>query len=585
MPHNSNEEKQLKIWKNRIAWSRHSAMGLHQGWERAVKLFEARKENEQDIKVPFLFSTFSTRLPALFSTMPKIAAIPKTPGDIDNANLVEKIVEDIADRTDFHNEIFQAVYSSVLLGVGFVKLGFSSDIEEIPSFSNGILSLMEVFPFTSARAEKSFREQETLTKEIVTNETVWVDYVKATDIFLDPEAEKFESCKFVIHRILLSRDEFKERFGNTRVSGVKRVNIDAKAGLAKYLEEQDTERYELFEVWDKLNRKRLVVAEGCDKFLEYEDWPHKLLDYPFEVLSLTPKLDSIYGINELLLLEDASHIINDMTAIQEDNAQRAQNGLMYDEGAMDDEQAGEFFDAGNKKAVKVRDVSRITSYQTPPVPSETYRVKADMERQITETAHISANIRQSTVQGKQTATEIQTTVNAGNVLTQFKVRRIEMFIERIVRKLIALVKQYYEYPQIVKVDGALGSPSSFIEWVGSDIGEYTFEVKAGSAAFKDESLKLQQTMQFFGQIMGLVGSPALSNPAPLIQELLVKIGDMQGINSAIIRQAFSDPTSQMNGSLPSQHGGPVPVLSPEQTSMNIKTPNIATPTVNNKRGL
>lgn len=575
--------EKFETWKSRIEWSKKRVEALKEEWKRAVMLFESAKNGQDTIKVPFLFSVFSTQLPALFSSLPKIKATAKLPSDLDSADLIERIIEDIADRTHLYDEVFETVYSSLLLGIGFVKVGYSSKVEEVEKTEEEVVrDFFAKHPHgTEEEFKKFIKTRKNLTEEVITDEGVFVDYVKANDILLDPEAEKLESCRFIAHRVLLTKDEFRERFLNKEIdeASVKRIPISSEEekALGDYVNDADAERYELFEIWDKPNRRYMVIAEGYEGFLEDKPWPYDLTDYPFEALVLSPKLGSIYGINEILMHETASKVIDDMTSRQEDNAQRVKSILAYEKGAIDDDQLEKLTSPGENKAIEVNDLARILLIQTPPIPQETYAVKDDMKRQIEETTHISAQVRQTSTLGAQTATEIQAITQAGNVLTYFKIRRIEQFIENVVRKLVALVKQYYDQPKLVRIDDRFGLHPFFVRWIGKDIGEYTFSVRAGSVAYQDSNIRLQQAMQFLGQVMQLRNF--LPNPQPLVEELLLRIGNAQGINPETVKQTFKNALSNQqmtegefqtleipNNPMPS------PVAAPEETAPKIQTP-------------
>jgi len=568
------KSKDLGKWQQRISISKKRVEKLKKDWRRAIKLYEMHKENPNDVKVPFLFSTFSAQLPALFAVLPKIAALAKTPGDMSNAFVIEQAVMDIAEKAHLYDEVLESVYSSLLLGIGFVKVGYFANTQKTEKTDDELFSeFCDQCPEGKHGDFEKFKKG-AISEEIITDDGVFVDYVKASDIFLDPEATKFESCKFIVHRILLSKNEFKSRFGaiNIDKTNIKRASMsdDDKKEFGEYLQGADSERYEVFEVWDKPNRRYLVIANGHDDFLVDEPWPFEMSDYPFEAIVLSPKLNSIYGINEILMHETPSKVIDDMTARQEDNAQRVKAILAYEKGAVDDDQLEKLESPGENKVIEVNDVSRIMLMQTPSIPQETYAVKEDMKQQIAETSFISASVNQTA----QTATEIQALSQAGNVLTYFKMRRIERFIENIVRKLISLVKQYYDQPKLVRTDDKFSAQPYFRNWTGTDIGEYTFTVRAGSVAYQDTNIRLQQAMQFLGQIMQLQN--VLPNPKPLIEELLQRIGDSQGINPQKIRQAFEAPPEsrpEQNVVDPTQNQIlPPNVPTPEQTAPKIQIP-------------
>ena len=597
------KKDELKKWKNRISWAINDSEARREREKRAVELYEAQKDDRvrEDgttmPTVPIIYSIFATMLPALFSSMPKVKASPRTPEDINKSELVESILKDIFERTNIYQEIQHVVLSAIIKGTGFIKMGFKAETEETPKAEDEIFKLFEKqFPEGLDEDFEKFKEEKVnLIDEIITNEGVWVKYVTNNKIYLDPEAKDLESCNFVIHKLLYTKEEFKRQFGNVQLdkTHIEKVSIEddekktSKHKNSSFLKSEDSNRFKLYEIWSKQDRKRMVIAEGHDKFLESSDWPHQLADYPFEVLAPAPKPDSVYGMEVLLMLEDAARINNEMVDKQEDNAQRATSGTFMEPKAMSEDQQERYENPGAKKLVEVDDINRIKDFITPPVPQETYQVSGEMRRIMEETAHVSAQTRQTSEKGKQTATEIDATVQAGDVLTFFKIREIERFIERITKKVMALVKEWYTQPQLVKIEGSFGQPPVWQEWTGGDIGEFVFTVKAGSAAHQDTAVKLQQKMQYLGQVVNLI--QFFPNPQPLIQTLLTEIGDLQDINSEAIAQAFQAPQQQVSqaSGLPAAlvgaggAGNPsVPnVPTPEQTAPAVNAPRIPAPTI------
>ena len=164
----------------------------------------------------------------------------------------------------------------------------------------------------------------------------------------------------------------------------------------------------------------------------------------------------------------------------------------------------------------------------------------------------------------------------------------ERMIEIMTSKIIALIKEYYDQPQLIKIDGKFGSPPMWIEWTGSDIGEYTFKVRVGSALHQNSAIKMQQKMQYLQLVMQFAQSGIIPNPQVIIQSLLTEIGDLQGINPEVIDQAFEQQQipAGIPGEVPGQ-GGPAggpgvsPVPSPEQTAPGEPGVNTPSPTANN----
>lgn len=594
------KEEDLKKWKNRIVWAERSIKERKDRWERAVGLYVPREdgllnEDGKGVKVPFIYSIFATMLPSLFSAMPKVKAKPLKEEDVGKAILVESIVEDIFRKTKIYDEIRDVVLSSIIKGTGILKIGFKADIVSKEKTPEDILAAFKLQGNSDDSSFAKFKEDKgNLIDQIITEEGVWVKYIPNEFFFMEPGALTLESCKFVVHKVFLSQEEFKKKYKvSINESTLETVSVDEDGDkkLGSFLSGSDSKRCKVFEIWSKEDKKMYVVGEGYDKFLAEIDWPHDSKQYPFELLALAPDLESAYGVEVLLMLEDAANINNDMVAKQEDNAQRSSSGIFISPGAMDSEQKEAYETPGAKKVIEIENMNMIKEFMTPPVPPETYQVAGEMKKIMQETAHVSASVRQTTAKGKQTATEIQATTQASNVLTFYKVREIERFIENMTTKIIALVRQYYDQSQVTKIVGQAGNQDEWMSWVGGEIGSHSFSVKAGSAAHKDTQVEMQQKMQFLGQVMQLI--QFLPNPKALIESLLTEIGSLQGINPELVREAFI-PQQQvqpppgmegmLSGGLPGGGGGGSvpPVPSPKKTAQGVINPPPGVMNVSNR---
>jgi hypothetical protein len=517
----------FKKWQGRLTRARAVMRPKRKRWKKSIGLYEAERHDDEEMQIPYLFSVLSTRLPTLFAHMPKINAIAYSDADIPYAAIMERIIEEIADETDMYTELFWAIYSALVTDIGFVKIGYSSTIDEY-----------KIQPYEETKTSVIF-------DEYVTQQGVWTEYVKNEDMILDPEAKRFESCEYMIHRLVYTKNEFENNFGKIDVSnsGIVRSDLETDRD-SRFRDDKELDRYEVFEIWDKPGRRRMVISEGHDGFLQDEPWPYRYMEgYPFEAIVLSPKLDSIEGINETLLMSDPSKLINRMISMQEENAETASNITLYEEDAMDKDDVSNFAEPAARKLVKVNDINRIKNIQLPPVPPEIYAFQKQMERLIEGTSHVSAQARQVKEKGRQTAREIAEISQAGNILTQFKNRQIERFVERVVKKEMALVKQYDDIPKKVRhIQG--GIPIDLL-WTGTELGKYKYKVRVGSAAHRDKEVGLYKTMQALEQLGKFANTPIVPNHLPLTQHLLRNMFDLLDISPEIVDRAFEVPTDKM----------------------------------------
>ncbi len=556
------KKTEVAKWQERINLAKKEREPRLDMWKKSVELYEADDSLVADgeLQEPFVFSILSTALSALFSQMPRFSAIPMAERDLDKSDLVEAILRDVIIRTDLEEDIKKVVFSALVMGTGFAKVGFKVDTKDVQEGT----------------------ELEPLTKEIVTEELVWVEHIRNDRILIDPEAEKFESAKYVVHIIPFTREEFEKKYGKGLVKEESFIGPLIMTDLKNGIISEDLDRIKVYEIWDKPKRERIVIAEGGDKILERFPWAEKMTRYPFEILSLIPKEGSIYGFNDVYLFRHMATVINDMLNKQEDSAQKAKSGIITGKGALDDPEKDAFKNAGTNFVVEANNADEITPIQTPPLPQETFVLRQEMKSLGAEIFKVSAQQRQASQPGEQTATEVNAIAQAGNLLTADKARSVERFIERLISKVVIYVKEFYTIPRTARVTSDAKDVITFQEWQGSDLGEYAFEVVVGSAKFQNEGLQNQQIMQALQMIQGFstpapTGGAIIKNPEALIKPLLKKAFTNFDIPQESINKAFEAPQQLgLEGTGVPQDAGGVPaggnlpsVPTPNQTAPSL----------------
>lgn len=517
------KESNFKIWKNRIKWAENLNKARRKDWEKAVVLYEAIKKNQDDYKIPELFSVISTQLPSLFSDIPRIIATPATPEGANDAILVEKIIEKQLELADVLEELQRAVTSAIVKDGGFVKVGVITDFVDGP-VDNG----------QSQKVPKGHK--------------IYIDYIPSFRAIVDPDAESFEASKFFAHILILDEDEYIESFGKNAFKAAKPMVVNTAAKFPgcgnvfvgadkEFLDTSDSKRFAVYEVWDAVKKRVLVFGENGKDFLTDNPWPKGFDSIPVAMLTLSIKDSSIYSVAEVLMLEDASNGIDDVSSYRKDSAESAQSGFLYPPGAAEDEQLTSLMAPGIKKAVEVNLPRDFIPYELPSAPRETFDIINEFKQTIQSTAHVSATVRQIKEPGKKTATEVDAMVQAANILTAYKIKRVEAWFERIVRKLVPMIREHFTVPSSVRVKELTGV--AWYEWTGEVFGEYSLKVETGTSAFQNITQQLQQSMQVLAQVEN--NKEHIPNPKVIVEEMLKKQFKLLNVGVEIVDRAFEPP--------------------------------------------
>ena len=297
--------------------------------------------------------------------------------------------------------------------------------------------------------------------------------------------------------------------------------------------------------------------------------------YPFEDLSIIPRHDSIEGLSLLHMGKPDIDIINIVTQKQIDDVLRAKQYTTYVKGALDEDQLEKMNDAGNKEAVEVNDNDGIRERVTAPFPPDHYQLREESQRRFESAARVSAAQRQSQPDRKETATFHGIQAQSAGTLHNFYQRRIERFVEKLTEKIISLVKQFYDEDNFTYIADMEELSEDFLRWQGSDIGEYTFHVKAGSASLQDTGQKLQQLMQSLDVIMKAIPMGLIPNPPLLVKDTLMAILELQGRDPETVKKAFEAQTPPPGAvsNVPTP-GGPASGQSPKAPIPGVPPTNV-----------
>jgi hypothetical protein len=140
----------------------------------------------------------------------------------------------------------------------------------------------------------------TVTKEELTKVCTDIVPIPFSDILHTPNAQSWCDVKTIAFKLWLSRAEFAEKFGSDKL---ERYSFGAKESdnsdsVTKNEAQADTiakvtEGIEVWEIWDKPDKKVMYLAKGGVEFLDVLDDPYELRDFfpcaPFIIGTKPPK--------------------------------------------------------------------------------------------------------------------------------------------------------------------------------------------------------------------------------------------------------------------------------------------------------
>lgn len=570
--------KPLKLWKMRIDGAAAKSKDRFEVEEKMVKIYNAEHREGDTFVLPTAFTYLSAAIPKLFYRMPKMRVRAKSIDNAQYADIMESVLEYVWKKANIYDRIFEAVQSAEIKTCGFVKVGISVETEE------------------------EFDDGGEVIGENTTAQNIWVKYVENKYILIDPDAKNFEQAAWLCHIIEMAEEEFDERYSGhkdfkkikesaqestetnqeTDGTGYTVVNGAIREDGLDGNSDPDSVKYVVYEVWDRREDKRFVVVKGYDKFVEEDVNPMPFEGFPFAMLVLRPAIDTLYPKPALKLFEAPIDVVDNMIDKQEKNVDGSKSLVIYRKTAFSEDEVETIINAedgayiGVERTIEDGDIRVIT---TSPSSPETYKIRDDMLSFVREGLHISTE----DVQGKgktQTATEVAERSQKGRILTGFKTSKIDAFTLEIIEMVMALVGEFYDHEELIKVNRKFGDKPIYQSFVGTDMGEFDFEVIAGSAAYQNEDLRMQKLMQAGEMIKGY--PPEIIQGESLLKEILGEMLISLGLDSESVGRSLSQQEEEnLYPGVPPDGGRPSEP--PNQEMLDIQGKIMANLANNNRR--
>ena len=257
------------------------ARGVERKWrDRAYKVVERYRDDrdgsDDSCRMNILWSNTDVLMAALYSRTPAPDVRRRWMGDDiaarDAALALERYLEYSLDSYNFDSTIRDAIKDYLLVGRGVARVKLSTDTTEVEEVTETVEMGDDGMPYASTKTE--FNEE-------IVDQQITCESVHWADLVIHP-ARCWREVEWIAFRHMLDRAELKAQFGDIGAD----VNFTHARDSESYEPEKraaDSEIYEgraeVYEVFDKRNRKRIFVTLGHDQVLEEEDDPYGLADF------------------------------------------------------------------------------------------------------------------------------------------------------------------------------------------------------------------------------------------------------------------------------------------------------------------
>jgi hypothetical protein len=492
-------------------------------WKRYYRLYRSKSPAKDDMTkanlfIPEVFTTIETIMPRLVSgylatSKPPVDLVGREIKDHQNAEATKALITYQYENLDFPIFLNDYVKPALLYGTSIAKVYWKHDPR---SYDGPMLEVVDIF-----------------------------------DFFIDPEARSIDDARFVIHRKMISMEELKERQKLGIYKNVDRIKhgegTDQNRNPALDRDEvtariEDIRDVELLEYWEN---DRVVVVANRDVILRDSANPFSHGKKPFVDINFITVPHEFYGIGIIEPLEGLQNELNTKRNQRLDNVNLIINRMwMMQSGAIDDIRQLRSRPGG---VIVTNDINGLKPLPVDDVTTSSYNEEERVVRDIHNTSGINEFVRGNQVMGGNiTATEVKIKSEQATTRLDYNLKMMsEKGIRKITQMVIQLNQQFIDMPKVIRIVGAEGVEYRKISLYEIS-GNFDVKVNPDPAGIGEEERleKATTALQLLQNVKG-------ANPAPLVRDILEKLG----INEQIISEVFKAVEEQKEMATPSRKSG------------------------------
>ncbi len=439
------QQDQTDLWCGRIQrrsrYLKDKASDWH--WERYIREYqgdfsEILSGTQRVIPLNLIYAYVRTELPSLYQQDPWFEFTPKQETTIGSAKLKELAVNDIWHRKKFKREVKKGIQDGKLIGHAWYKVGYNADLSNLESQENN----------TENSNNNDYFFYRLNWRHILFNDEAVDPPFDATWI-----AQKF----FVPLKTAKANTEWSA--SREQLVGVKLTGNDKaedKRNITNDMTQGDMEFAELYEIWDKVNKKVLIFADNPNVGVLHErEWPYELMQgFPFLFLNLSFVNDDAYGISDVGMGE--THVMEKTkirTAFLE-HLKRGNRQLLTTKDNFDEEQKDAYRKGDDSALLECEDPSKVLPLPYAAFQSDAFTLESRLDDDLAQIWGQKPSDRSGQAR---TQTRTKYELQAQNVGTTNRLAEeqaiIQDLVEEAAEKLSSLLEQYATMPFWVRITG------------------------------------------------------------------------------------------------------------------------------------
>lgn len=579
------DDEKLKRYKARLAWAKNDQSDFRS--QADIYLSYYRNKNKvftrggQKVIVPRAIKNVDAMQAALtaFDVWPVV--VPKGLTTLDMAEVQQQALRLEWEEQEVLNTAEYAIKESLIVGIGYVKVGYEYE-EEMPTEEEQDDEVaMELSENPDATPEAAFAQA---AEPVPIKDNVVVDHVPYDEVYFDPEAKKWDDLRWIAHAYEVPLEEVMddETIPDARKENLKRDTVvnpswREAAGQDGKDVTADEERVVLIEMYDLVKGTTCTFTEGHDEILKEVPNPYalrrRLKDRnPFVPYVTRTDIGKVIGISDVQVMKPSIDEENVLRSGLATFVDRMKPKLLAEEGIFGDQAKKALRSQEWGEVVELRQGAILGNsfkpMEFPSLPPEAFTQDAKAAYDADSSIGLNEILQGQLPSGRKSATGMQIMANASSIRQSEKRNHLNRFYMAIADRMLYLMKLLYDQERIVRMVEDYGD----IVWT-FDANDIAFESGVGVEIEQKEILDTEAKREKFMALLNILGGDptvdgtelkkyVLRNigiPAEVIRKLIKSPEQMQAeqqaamqttANQAVAEQGITPPPENIPGPLP-----------------------------------
>ena len=264
---NQAARKLQKAWLHRIKEEEKTHKDFRDRVREVSEVFNDDFGKDDELFVPLLWSVVQVEHAGIYSSQPipdvRPANDEKNPDYRKASDVLERGIAHFVDKQSFDENFHRTVDDFLAPGLGIIRVKMESEIIDVPVKQQ--MPPPEIEHQMDDADWEAFGQAQQRTEKGIGNQDIYWEYV-SWDRFGWEACNSWKHCDWIYFRHRMTQPQIKARFGKTlKASKDPKDKGDPNSWKRK--------TYDIYEVWDKKDRKQLYIAKNESVPIEVNDDP------------------------------------------------------------------------------------------------------------------------------------------------------------------------------------------------------------------------------------------------------------------------------------------------------------------------